>query len=176
VGYADGPTRSRLGKTPYGSTHLRLRDDREEAFGAARSWAAASSDFCTRPRQHRVCGALGCDTVGGSAGPHHEHGPSPNVTNFGTALSRARDAEGSVSCTMLVAGSTVAARRKSRDEAITRDGRYLYAIPPTLISFRLAGPSNGELDADRRFLMSSPPPSRARSERRRRDVVRRRTP
>jgi 6-phosphogluconolactonase len=71
------------------------------------------------------------------------------VTNFGdgTISSYAIGGDGSLQLRDAVAGSTVAGEKGIRDEAITRDGRYLYAIHPDAQKlFGWLVRSNGQLD------------------------------
>jgi 6-phosphogluconolactonase len=151
-GYAEGPTTIKAsGKTPYG---FDFTADGvmvvTEAFGGAVGEAAASSYSVTDPgniasvsgsvrdTRSEVCWAAVTD-----------NGRFAYVTNFG---------DGTISCYEIgddgglelhdaVAGSTVAGEKGIRDEAITRDGRYLYAIHPDAQKlFGWLVRSNGQLD------------------------------
>ena len=132
-GYAQGPTTIRSsGQTPYG---FGLTADGSlivsEAFGGAAEAAAASS--------YAVSGAGELTMVSGSVGDTHSEvcwvaltkdDRFAYVTNFG---------DGTVSCYEItpdrglrlhdpVAGSTGQGEKGLRDEAISGDGRHLYAI------------------------------------------------
>jgi len=134
-GYAQGPTTIKSsGQTPYG---FGLTADGSlivsEAFGGATGAAAASS--------YAVSGAGELTMVSGSVGDTHSEvcwvaltkdDRFAYVTNFG---------DGTVSCYEItadrslrlhepVAGSTRQGEKGIRDEAISGDGRYLYAIDP----------------------------------------------
>jgi 6-phosphogluconolactonase (cycloisomerase 2 family) len=151
-GYADGPTTIKAaGKTPYGfeftAAGVMIVT---EAFGGAVGEAAASSYSVTEP------GSIA--SVSGSVGDTRSEvcwatitgdGRFAYVTNFGdgTISSYEIGGDGSLQLHDAVAGSTVAGAKGIRDEAITRDGRYLYAIHPDAQKLYgwLVG-SNGELD------------------------------
>ena len=134
-GYAQGPTTIKSsGQTPYG---FGLTADGSlivsEAFGGATGAAAASS--------YAVSGAGELTMVSGSVGDTRSEvcwvalskdDRFAYVTNFG---------DGTVSCYEItadrslrihepVAGSTRQGEKGIRDEAISGDGRYLYAIDP----------------------------------------------
>jgi 6-phosphogluconolactonase (cycloisomerase 2 family) len=134
-GYAQGPaTIKSSGQTPYG---FGLTADGSlivsEAFGGATGAAAASS--------YAVSGAGELTMVSGSVGDTRSEvcwvalskdDRFAYVTNFG---------DGTVSCYEItadrslrihepVAGSTRQGEKGIRDEAISGDGRYLYAIDP----------------------------------------------
>ena len=134
-GYADGPTAIKSsGQTPYGfdftaSGALVVA----EAFGGAIGAAAASS--------YTVGGAGELTPVSGSVGDMHSEvcwaavsndGRFVYVTNFGdgTVSSYAIADDGNIELREGVAGSTREGEKGVRDEAITRDGRHLYAIDP----------------------------------------------
>ena len=132
-GYAEGPTAIKSsGQTPYGfdftaSGALVVT----EAFGGAIGAAAASS--------YAVGGAGELTPVSGSVGDTRsevcwaavsDDGRLAYVTNFGdgTVSSYAIADDGSIELREAVAGSTREGEKGVRDEAITRDGRHLYAI------------------------------------------------
>jgi 6-phosphogluconolactonase len=132
-GHADGPTTIKSsGKTPYG---FDFTPDGAmivtEAFGGAVGEAAASS---------YSLGASGeLEPVSGSVGDTRSEvcwaavtndGRFAFVTNFGdgTISSYEIADDGSLELRKAVAGSTRIGEKGIRDEAITGDGRYLYAI------------------------------------------------
>jgi 6-phosphogluconolactonase len=132
-GYADGPTTIKAaGKTPYGFDFT--ADGAmivTEAFGGEIGAAAASSYAITN------AGAL--SPVSGSIGDTRSEvcwaavtkdGQFAYVTNFGdgTISSYEIGDRGALQLRNPVAGSTRLGQKGIRDEAITRDGRYLYAI------------------------------------------------
>ena len=132
-GYAEGPTTIRSsGQTPYGfdfagnSTVVVT-----EAFGGAIGAAAASS--------YAVNGTGALTPVSGSVGDTRSEvcwaavtndGRFVYVTNFGdgTVSSYAIAEDGSIALREAVAASTREGEKGVRDEAISRDGRFLYAI------------------------------------------------
>jgi 6-phosphogluconolactonase len=151
-GYADGPnTIKASGKTPYG---FDFSPEGvmfvTEAFGGAVGEAAASSYSVREP------GSI--DSLSRSVGDTRSEvcwaairndGRFAYVTNFGdgTISSYEIGRDGSLELRDAVAGSTVVGEKGIRDEAITRDGRYLYAIHPD--AQRLFGwlvRADGELD------------------------------
>jgi 6-phosphogluconolactonase len=134
-GYAEGPTTIKAsGKTPYG---FDFTADGvmvvTEAFGGAVGEAAASSYSVTDPGNiASVSGSVRDTRTEVCWAAVTDNGRFAYVTNFG---------DGTISCYEIgddgglelhdaVAGSTVGGGRGIRDEAITRDGRYLYAIHP----------------------------------------------
>jgi 6-phosphogluconolactonase len=132
-GYAQGPaTIKSSGQTPYG---FGVTKDGSlvvsEAFGGARGAAAASS--------YAVSRAGGLTMVSGSVGDTRSEvcwvaltkdDRFAYVTNFGDGTVSCYEitADGSLTLHDAVAGSTVQGRKGLRDEAISGDGRYLYAI------------------------------------------------
>jgi 6-phosphogluconolactonase len=132
-GYAQGPTTIKSsGQTPYG---FGLTKDGSlivsEAFGGATGAAAASS--------YAVSGAGELTMVSGSVGDTRSEvcwvaltsdDRFAYVTNFGdcTVSCYELTADGSLKLHDPVAGSTGQGRKGLRDEAISADGRYLYAI------------------------------------------------
>jgi 6-phosphogluconolactonase (cycloisomerase 2 family) len=134
-GYAAGPvTIQSAGQTPYG---LDFSPDGamvvSEAFGGAPGHAAASS--------YALGDAGELAVVSSSVGDTHSEvcwvaisndGRFAYVTNFGdgtvSSYKIARDY--SIDLHDAVAGSTGRSDKGIRDEAITRDGRFLYAIDP----------------------------------------------
>jgi len=132
-GYANGPTTIKAaGRTPYGFAFT--ADGAmivTEAFGGEIGAAAASSYAIGDP------GAL--SPVSGSVGDTRSEvcwaavskdGRFAYVTNFGdcTISSYEIGERGALQLRSAVAGSTRLGEKGLRDEAITRDGRYLYAI------------------------------------------------
>jgi 6-phosphogluconolactonase len=132
-GYAQGPaTIKSSGQTPYG---FGLTKDGSlivsEAFGGATGAAAASS--------YAVSGAGELTMVSGSVGDTRSEvcwvaltsdDRFAYVTNFGDGTVSCYEitANGSLKLHDPVAGSTGHGRKGLRDEAISADGRYLYAI------------------------------------------------
>jgi 6-phosphogluconolactonase len=134
-GYADGLTTMRSsGQTPYGfdftpGGSLIVT----EAFGGKAGAAAASS--------YTVTGMGELTPVSGSVGDSRSEvcwaavtndGRFAFVTNFGdgTVSSYAIGPDGSLTLRDPVAGATRQGQKGVRDEAISSDGRYLYAIDP----------------------------------------------
>jgi 6-phosphogluconolactonase len=132
-GYAQGPTTVKsAGQTPYGFGFT--KDGSlivSEAFGGATGAAAASS--------YTVSGAGQLTMVSSSVGDTRSEVcwvaltkdyRFAYVTNFGdgTASCYEVSADGSLTLHDPVAGSTGQGRKGLRDEAISGDGRYLYAI------------------------------------------------
>jgi 6-phosphogluconolactonase len=132
-GYAQGPTTIKSsGQTPYG---FGLTKDGSlivsEAFGGATGAAAASS--------YAVSGAGELTMMSGSVGDTRSEvcwvaltkdDRFAYVTNFGDGTVSCYEitAGGSLKLHEPVAGSTEQGRKGLRDEAISGDGRYLYAI------------------------------------------------
>ena len=132
-GYADGPTTIKSsGETPYG---FDFTPDGSlivtEAFGGAAGAAAASS--------YAVSGTGQLTAVSGSVGDTRSEvcwaavtndGQYAYVTNFGdcTVSSYEIASDGSLQLRDSVAASTRQGEKGLRDEAISGDGRYLYAI------------------------------------------------
>jgi 6-phosphogluconolactonase len=134
-GYANGPTTIKAaGKTPYGfdfTTGGAMIVT--EAFGGEIGAAAASS--------YEITAAGAVTPVSGSVGDTRSEvcwaavtkdGRFAYVTNFGdgTVSSYEIGDRGALQLRNAVAGSTRLGEKGVRDEAITRDGRYLYAIDP----------------------------------------------
>jgi 6-phosphogluconolactonase (cycloisomerase 2 family) len=132
-GYAKGPTTIKSsGQTPYGfgftpSGSLIVT----EAFGGEIGAAAASS--------YAVTGAGELTPVSGSVGDTHSEvcwaavtpdGRFAFVTNFGdgTVSSYEIASDGRLTLRDALAGSTRQGEKGVRDEALSSDGRYLYAI------------------------------------------------
>jgi 6-phosphogluconolactonase len=132
-GYADGPaTIASAGATPYGFDFTaRGAVVVTEAFGGEIGKAAASSYSLTAPgRLAPVSGSVG-DTrseVCWAAATHD--GRFVYVTNFGdgTISSYSVAADGSLALLEPVAASTRLGEPGIRDEALTADGSFLYAI------------------------------------------------
>jgi 6-phosphogluconolactonase len=134
-GYADGRTTIKAsGKTPYGidfsAEGVMIVT---EAFGGALGEAAASSYSVTEP------GSI--DSLSRSVGDTRSEvcwaaitndGRFAYVTNFGdgTISSYEIGRDGSLQLRDAVAGTAAGGEKGIRDDAITRDGRYLYAIHP----------------------------------------------
>jgi 6-phosphogluconolactonase (cycloisomerase 2 family) len=134
-GHAAGPTTVRAsGKTPYGFDFT--KDGAmivTEAFGGAVGAAAASSysltDQGTLTPVSRTVGDTRSEVCWAAVA---SDGRFAYVTNFGdgTISSYEIADDGSLALRNAVAGSTRLGEKGIRDEAITRDGRYLYAIDP----------------------------------------------
>jgi 6-phosphogluconolactonase len=152
----DGRVRDRAtitssGKTPYG---FDFTPDGAmivtEAFGGIVGQAAASSYALTATGAEPVSGSIG-DTrseVCWAAVTHD--GRFAFVTNFGDGAisSYAISPDGALTLRDAVAGSTRLGQKGVRDEAITRDGGYLYAIDADAQQiFGWAIAENGELAA-----------------------------
>jgi 6-phosphogluconolactonase len=134
-GYAQGPaTIKSSGQTPYG---FGLTKDGalivSEAFGGAMGAAAASS--------YAVSGAGELTMMSGSVGDTRSEvcwvaltrdDRFAYVTNFGDGTVSCYEiaADGRLTLHDPVAGSTERGEKGLRDEAISGDGRYLYAIDP----------------------------------------------
>jgi 6-phosphogluconolactonase len=132
-GYASGPTTiESAGQTPYGFDFT--RDGViivTEAFGGAVGKAAASSYSLTAPGElTRVSGSVGDTRSEVCWATVTNDGRFAFVTNFGdgTISSYAITSDGRLELRDAIAGSTRLGQKGVRDEAITRDGRYLYAI------------------------------------------------
>jgi 6-phosphogluconolactonase (cycloisomerase 2 family) len=132
-GYADGPaTIESSGATPYGfdftgSGAVVVT----EAFGGEIGKAAASSYSLTAPgRLAPVSGSVGDTRSEVCWAAATKDGRFVYVTNFGdgTISSYAVDADGSLALLEPVAASTRLGEPGIRDEALTADGSYLYAI------------------------------------------------
>ena len=128
-----GPTTIRSsGKTPYGFDFT--ADGTmivTEAFGGAVGAAAASSYALTDPgKLASVSGSVGDTRSEVCWAAVTNDGRFAYVTNFGdgTISSYAIGDDGSLDLRDAVAASTRLGEKGVRDEAITRDGRYLYAI------------------------------------------------
>jgi 6-phosphogluconolactonase len=151
-GYAEGPTTVRAsGKTPYG---FGFTGDGvmvvTEAFGGAVGKAAASSYSVTEPGSiASVSGSVGDTRSEVCWAAITDDGRFAYVTNFGDGTVSCYEigGDGSLHLHDAIAGSTVAGEKGIRDEAITRDGRYLYAIHPDAEKlFGWLVSSNGALD------------------------------
>ena len=134
-GYAQGPTTIRSsGQTPYG---FGLTKDGSlivsEAFGGAMGAAAASS--------YAVSGAGELTMMSGSVGDTRSEVCWVALTNDDRFAYVTNFGDGTVSCYEIaadgrltlhdpVAGSARRGEKGLRDEAISGDGRYLYAIDP----------------------------------------------
>jgi 6-phosphogluconolactonase len=152
-GYADGPTSiPSAGQTPYGFDFTANRIlVVTEAFGAEVGKAAASS--------YAVGGADDITPISGSVGSTRSEVCWAAVTNDdrfaymtnfgdGTVSSYAIADDGALELREAVAGSTGRDEKGLRDEAISRDGRFLYAIDPEaqkLFGWTIG--ENGELGA-----------------------------
>ena len=134
-GYAEGPTTvESSGRTPYGFDFTPQGSlIVVEAFGGETGAAAASS--------YAVSGDGQVTAMSGSVGDTRSEvcwaavtndGRFAYVTNFGdcTVSSYEISGDGSLELRDPVAASTRQGEKGIRDEAISRDGRYLYAIDP----------------------------------------------
>jgi 6-phosphogluconolactonase (cycloisomerase 2 family) len=131
-GYAEGPTTIKSsGQTPYGFGFANGSLIVTEAFGGAIGAAAASS--------YAVTGAGELTPVSRSVGDTNTEvcwavvtndGRFAFVTNFssGTVSSYQIAADGSITLRDPVAGATRKGEKGVRDEALSSDGQYLYAI------------------------------------------------
>ena len=132
-GYADGPsTIACPGQTPYG---FDFTSDGTlivtEAFGGAKGKAAASSYSLTEPGRLSPVSASVADTRSEVCwAAVTKDGRFVYVTNFGdgTISSYAIGAEGTIELAEPVAGATRLGEPGVRDEAISNDGRFLYAL------------------------------------------------
>jgi 6-phosphogluconolactonase len=133
-GYAAAPTTiASSGATPYGFDFADGAVVVTEAFGGEIGAAAASSYALGEPGRLAPISASVGDTrseVCWAAATHD--GRFVYVTNFGdgTISSYAVRGDGSIELLEAVAGSTRLGEKGVRDEAVSRDGRYLYAIDP----------------------------------------------
>ena len=120
-----------------------------EAFGAAPGAAAASSYVLTEPgRLSPVSASVGSTRSEVCWAVVTNDGRFAFVTNFGdgTISSYAIAGDGSIELHDPVAATTRLGRKGVRDAAITRDGRYLYAIDTDLQRlFGWSVSSSGEL-------------------------------
>src|SRR5689334_25448880 len=102
-----------------------------EAFGGAVGAAAASSYSITDPgKLAPVSGSIGDTRSEVCWAAVTRDGRFAYVTNFGdgTISSYAIARDGSLRLHEAVAGATRLGEKGVRDEAITRDGRFLYAL------------------------------------------------
>jgi 6-phosphogluconolactonase len=132
-GYADGPTTiESSGKTPYGFDFTAAGAVIvTEAFGGAVGEAAASSYSLDDPgKLAPVSGSVGDTRSEVCWAAVTNDGRFAYVTNFGdgTISSYEIADDGGLELRNAVAGSTRTGEKGIRDEAITPDGRYLYAI------------------------------------------------
>jgi 6-phosphogluconolactonase (cycloisomerase 2 family) len=132
-GYATGPTTIKSsGMTPYGVDFTAGGAMIvTEAFGGAAGAAAASSYLLTEhSKLAPVSGSIADTRSEMCWAAVTDDGRFAYVTNFGdgTISSYAIADNGSLALRAAVAGSTRLGEKGVRDEAITRDGRYLYAI------------------------------------------------
>jgi 6-phosphogluconolactonase len=146
-GHANGPTTTKSsGETPYGFDFTAAGAVIvTEAFGGATGAAAVSS--------YAIADGSKLTPVSGSVGDTRSEvcwaavtkdSRFAYVTNFGdgTISSYAVAGDGSLELLDPVAGTTRLGEKGIRDEAITRNGRYLYAIDPD--AQRVFGWSVGE--------------------------------
>jgi 6-phosphogluconolactonase len=132
-GLASGPTTIKAsGKTPYG---FGFTPDGAmivtEAFGGAIGEASASSYSLSDPgRLAPVSGSVGDTRSEVCWAAVTNDGRFAYVTNFGDGTISSYDiaGDGSLELRDAVAASTRLGEKGVRDEALTRDGRYLYAI------------------------------------------------
>ncbi len=132
-GYATGPTTiMSSGKTPYG---FGFTADGAmivtEAFGGAVGAAAVSSYSLTEPSTVvPVSTTIGSTRSEVCWAAVTNDGRLAYVTNFGDGTISSYEVanNGALQLREAVAGSTRIGEKGIRDEAITRDGRYLYAI------------------------------------------------
>jgi 6-phosphogluconolactonase len=131
-GYAEGPaTIPSSGATPYGFSFANGSVVVTEAFGGEVGKAAASSYAVTEPGRLVPVSASIADTRSEVCwAVTSKDGRFVFVTNFGDGtISSYRVGEGgSLELQEAVAGSTRLGEAGVRDEAISRDGRFLYAI------------------------------------------------
>jgi 6-phosphogluconolactonase len=131
-GYAEGPATIRSsGKTPYGFDFT--RDGAmivTEAFGGAIGRAAASSYALAGASLSPISGSVGDTRSEVCWAVVTEDGRFAYVTNFGdgTISSYEIAGHGGLRLRDAVAASTRLGEKGVRDEALTRDGRHLYAI------------------------------------------------
>jgi 6-phosphogluconolactonase len=132
-GFADGPTTIKAsGKTPYG---FEFTDEGAmivtEAFGGDAGAAAAASYSLVEPgRLTPVSGSVGDTRSEVCWAAISNDGRFAYVTNFGdgTISSYEITEDGGLELHQAIAGSTHLGEKGIRDEAISSDGRYLYAI------------------------------------------------
>jgi 6-phosphogluconolactonase len=134
---ADGQLQERVthqssGATPYG---FDVREDGvlivTEAAGAQRGKASASSYKLGEPAQLApVTGPVGSTRSEVCWAAISKNGRTVFVTNFGdgTISTYALDEDGSIELRSAVAATTVDGQPGIRDEALTSDGEYLYAL------------------------------------------------
>jgi 6-phosphogluconolactonase len=131
-GYAQDPTTIKsAGQTPYGFGFANGSLIVTEAFGGAIGTAAASSYAVTGAGELAlVSGSVGDTRSEGCWAAVTSDGRFAFVTNFddGTVSSYEIAADGTLTLRDPVAGFTRRGEKGVRDEAISRDGRYLYAI------------------------------------------------
>ena len=122
--------RDSSGKTPYGFDFTRGAMIVTEAFGGATGKAAASSYALAGSALEPISGSVGDTRSEVCWAVVTADGRFAYVTNFGdgTISSYQIAGDGSLMLRDAVAGSTRLGEKGVRDEAITRDGRYLYAI------------------------------------------------
>ena len=131
-GYADGPTTiDSAGATPYGFDFAGGAVVVTEAFGGEIGRAAASSNALDAPGRLAAVSASVADTrseVCWAAATRD--GRFVYVTNFGdgTISSYRVESGGRLELHEAVAAATRLGRPGVRDEAISRDGRFLYAL------------------------------------------------
>lgn len=131
-GYADGPTTiGSSGKTSYGFDFT--RDGAmivTEAFGGLVGRAAASSYSLTDAGLAPVSGSIGDTRSEVCWAVVTDDGRFASVTSFGdgTISSYRVGADGRLTLRSAMAGATRLGQKGLRDEAITRDGRDLYAL------------------------------------------------
>jgi 6-phosphogluconolactonase (cycloisomerase 2 family) len=152
-GYLTGPTTIKAaGKTPYGFDFTAEGAMVvTEAFGGEVGAAAASSYSLTDPGKLAPVSGSVADTrseVCWAAVAHDGH--SVFVTNFGDGTISSYDIadDGSLELREAIAGSTREGEKGIRDEAITGDGNYLYAIDADaqrVFGWTIRG--DGQLDA-----------------------------
>lgn len=152
-GFASGPTTiGASGQTPYGFGFTAGGAMIvTEAFGGTPGAAAASSYALTEPgRLSPVSGSVGDTRSEVCWAVVTNDGRFAFVTNFGdgTISSYAIAADGGIELHDPVAAATRLGEKGIRDEAITRDGRYLYAIDTDaqrVFGWRIS--DTGELDS-----------------------------
>lgn len=133
-GYADGPTTiESAGRTPYGlACTLSGTVLVTEAFGGAAGRAAASSYALLDGQLRLITATVGSTRSEVCWAVITGDDRFMFVTNFGdgTISSYLIAPDGQLSLRDAVAGSTGRAAKGLRDEALSSDGRYLYAIDP----------------------------------------------
>ena len=131
-GYADGPaTIPSAGETPYGFDFTRNGLVVTEAFGGEVGKAAASSYQLTAPgRLEPVSGSVADTRSEVCWAAVTNDGRFAYVTNFGDGTISCYEirADGSLELAEAVAASTRLGKAGVRDETITGDGRFLYAL------------------------------------------------